>query len=149
MTKLWDEATVKRLQAKNGAAKALTSPKARKPRQQASGKPKANKKLSAGEETLANQLTALRITGWIREYRFDPKRRWRADFAFPSFALLVEVEGGIWQMGRHQTGTGFAADLEKYNAAVLAHWAVLRYSTEMVMNGTAAREIVEFVEYLG
>ena len=37
-----------------------------------------------------------------REYRFEPMRRWRADFAHLASRTLLEVEGGLYQQGRHQ-----------------------------------------------
>ena len=64
----------------------------------------------------------------VREHRFDDKRRWRFDFAWPSSRVAVELEGGLYTRGRHMRPTGFAADCEKYNAAALAGWTVLRYT---------------------
>lgn len=61
------------------------------------------------------------------EYHFHPERRWRADFAFVDERVLVEIEGGVWTRGRHTRGRGFVRDCEKYNAATLAGWAVLRF----------------------
>lgn len=59
------------------------------------------------------------------EYRFHAIRKWRFDFMFqPDIAL--EVEGGIWSGGRHTRGTGFKADIEKYNTAVELGWKILR-----------------------
>ncbi len=72
-----------------------------------------------------------------REWRFHPERKWRFDFAWPSLMLAVEVEGGTWKVGRHQTGKGFAADCEKYNAAAILGWRVLRYTTDMVESNEA------------
>jgi len=63
-----------------------------------------------------------------REYRFDPERRWRFDYAWPSLKVAVEIEGGIWIRGRHVRPTGYLADLEKYNRAVVLGWRVLRYA---------------------
>lgn len=59
-------------------------------------KPKARSK---GEEGLEMALEGLEMAlqganapPWVSEYRFDPKRRYRADFAFLEARLLVEVE---------------------------------------------------------
>ena len=60
------------------------------------------------------------------EYKFHPKRKWRADFAILSANLLIEVEGGAYSNGRHTRGSGFIADIEKYNAALLAGFRVYR-----------------------
>ncbi len=46
------------------------------------------------------------------EFRFHPKRRWRADFAHLPSRTLIEIEGGIYVNGRHNRAAGFAADLE-------------------------------------
>ena len=65
------------------------------------------------------------------EYKFHATRKWRFDWAEPDLKLAVEVEGvthfgkGI---GRHQSATGIEGDMEKYNAAALLGWTVLRFS---------------------
>ena len=69
---------------------------------------------------------ALRGPPLEREYRFAPPRRWRFDFAHPASRFAVEVEGGIWNRGRHNRPKGFIADCEKYSAAALAGWTVVR-----------------------
>lgn len=61
-----------------------------------------------------------------REFRFDEKRRWRADFAHLPSRTLIEIEGGIWIRGRHNRPAGFVADLEKYLEATLSGWTVVR-----------------------
>jgi very-short-patch-repair endonuclease len=75
---------------------------------------------------LAASLRTAGIEGWHEEYQFHPTRRWRFDFAWPDHRLSLEVEGGVWSGGRHTRGAGFVADCEKYNAATLAGWRVLR-----------------------
>lgn len=83
------------------------------------------------------QITASGLSPPVREYPFASPRRWRADFAWPDCRLLVEIEGGTWSGGRHTRGAGYAKDAEKYNAAALLGWRVLRFTGEMVRDGTA------------
>jgi len=70
------------------------------------------------------------IPGWQREYRFHPKRKWRFDYAHPELMIAVETEGGVWVQGRHIRGKGYINDMEKYNAAQLLGWKVLRYTPQ-------------------
>ena len=95
---------------------------------------------SIGESTLANQLRVLKI-GFEQEYKFHPKRKWRADFHIVGKKILVEVEGGVWSGGRHTRGKGYIGDMEKYNAAVVMGFQVLRFSTEQVKSGLAVQQI--------
>ena len=67
----------------------------------------------------------------VKEFKFHPKRRWRFDLAWPELKLAIEIEGGVWIRGRHVRGRGFKEDCEKYNAAVLLGWKVLRYTPDM------------------
>lgn len=75
-----------------------------------------------------NELQTLLID-WKPEYRFHPVRRWRFDFANPEFKIAIEYEGGVWRRGRHIRPVGFINDCDKYNAAALHGWTVLRYTT--------------------
>lgn len=61
-----------------------------------------------------------------REYRFHPDRRWRFDLAWPDHLVAAEIEGGVWVRGRHNRGSGFICDCEKYNAAAELGWLVIR-----------------------
>jgi hypothetical protein len=62
----------------------------------------------------------------VEEYRFAPPRRWRFDYSWVDAKVALEVEGGAWIRGRHTRGKGFVADMDKYNAAVVQGWRVLR-----------------------
>lgn len=77
----------------------------------------------------------------VREYRFDETRRWRFDFAWPAQKVAVEVDGGTWVGGRHTSGSGFAADIEKLNRATTLGWRVLRYTTTMIREGNVLGDI--------
>ena len=96
--------------------------------------------MSELEETTAIHIRAFRqerpsVPMPIREYRFDPLRRWRFDFAWPAQLMAIEVEGGTWRRGRHNRAVGFEKDCEKYNAAAMAGWRVLRYTGKMINGG--------------
>ena len=93
------------------------------------------------ERMLAAQLEHCGCMPPVFEYRFAPPRKWRADLAYVQQRILIEIEGGRWNGGRHTRPKGYEADLEKYNAAVIAGFKVLRYTPEQVKNWTAAQEI--------
>lgn len=78
------------------------------------------------------------------EYRFHPKRKWRIDYAWPSFKLAVEIEGGIWTRGRHNRPVGYLRDAEKYNQLTMDGWALLRFTPDGVRNGTAISVIMNW-----
>lgn len=66
--------------------------------------------------------------GMVTEYRFHPTRLWRFDFAWPDKKVAVEYEGGVYQRGSHQHLDRYTSDCQKYNAAQLLGWIVLRYT---------------------
>jgi very-short-patch-repair endonuclease len=51
------------------------------------------------------------------------------------------VEGGIWVNGRHNRGSGFRRDAEKYNAAAIAGWRLLRFDDRAIHSGAALKTI--------
>jgi hypothetical protein len=93
--------------------------------------------MSRLEDELARQLEGAGLPTPVREMRFDDTRAWRFDFAWPAPMVALEVEGATWAGGRHTRGRGFEADCEKYNAAALAGWTVLRVTGAMVRDGRA------------
>jgi hypothetical protein len=92
----------------------------------------------------------------IPEYKFDPDRKWRFDYAWlenhgnASFDLpdimtpfiALEVEGGIWTGGRHNSGAGFIRDMEKYNEASALGWRIIRCPPEALLT-TATANLVK------
>jgi hypothetical protein len=68
----------------------------------------------------------------VAEHRFHPTRLWRFDYAWPKEKLALEVEGGIWVGGRHNSPTGFFKDLEKYNAAAVLGWRIIRLTPNSI-----------------
>lgn len=97
----------------------------------------------SGEALFAFQAKASKLPPAEREFRFDPTRRWRFDFAWPDPRVALEVEGATWIGGRHTRGAGFEADCEKYSAAAIYGWCVIRATTGQVKRGDAIAWVSE------
>lgn len=94
---------------------------------------------------LLYNLRTERLPEPATEHVFHPKRKWRFDAAYVEEKVAVEIEGGTgWKRdepSRHLTPSGFAGDVEKYNAAAILGWAVLRFTPTMLRDGTAIETI--------
>lgn len=76
------------------------------------------------------------------EYQFAKPRRWRFDFAWLELKVAWEIEGGTWTgNGRHTSGVGYKKDCQKYNAAAILGWMVIRTTTDMVASGEALESL--------
>jgi len=71
----------------------------------------------------------------------DLGREWRADLAYPSEWILIEIEGGTWVRGRHSRGAGYEDDCEKYDVATLMGYRVYRFTSNQVKRGIVPRVI--------
>jgi very-short-patch-repair endonuclease len=100
---------------------------------------------SEGEETLALHLRSYNLP-FEREVRFHETRQWRFDFVvgLTDWMIAVEVEGGAYT-GGHKRGAAADTDCEKSNAAVLAGWKVLRFTTAQVLDCRAIDAILAAV----
>lgn len=97
-----------------------------------------------------------KAAGWPkpeREHRFHPVRKWRFDFAWvdaldkfpfepPRERTALEIQGGIWNRGKHGRGSGILKDYEKLNAAQALGWRVLQLTPQQVRKG----ELREWLE---
>jgi very-short-patch-repair endonuclease len=97
--------------------------------------------MSELEETLLLHIKAAGLPTPEREVRFAPPRRWRFDLAYVPQRIAIEVDGGTYIQGRHSRGAGYANDCRKRNAATIAGWTVLNFTTEMVVSGEALAQI--------
>lgn len=71
----------------------------------------------------------------VREYEFSTWRRWRFDYAIPSYRIAIEVEGGLFHPnGRHIRPEGFRRDMEKYNEAAILGWTLLRVEPNALLS---------------
>lgn len=102
-------------------------------------------KQSQGESLFAWQIRGAKLPDPLVEYRFHPTRKWRFDFAWPDLKIAAEIEGGAWSGGRHTRGYGFEKDCEKYNAALLLGWRVLRFTTRQVKSELALETTAELL----
>lgn len=82
------------------------------------------------EKQVEFDMRALGVPAWEREYKFCPTRKWRLDFAWPDRKLALEVEGK-----GHEKWNRYHSDMEKYNAAALDGWTLLRVSWLMIKEG--------------
>jgi hypothetical protein len=73
-------------------------------------------------------------------------RKWAFDFAFLDHKIALEVEGGIWIAGGHSRGSGVKKDMEKYNAAAVLGWRVLRVEPKNLCTNDTA-QLVHFCIY--
>lgn len=71
----------------------------------------------------------------VTELKFHPLRKWRFDYAWPLQMVALEVEGGVFAGGRHTRGRGFVADMEKYNAAAVLGWKLIRCTPQQLSRG--------------
>jgi len=74
---------------------------------------------------------------------------WRFDFAWPSIAFAVEVEGVTASGGRHQRIGGFIVDIEKYHHALALGWTVYRTTGKLIKNGQSLNLIEQIVKKRG
>lgn len=99
-------------------------------------------------------LWAVRQAGYgepEREFRFHEKRKWRFDWAWPGAKVAFEREGGRWRtikgvrflVSRHSSEKGYSDDCEKYNAAAVSGWAVIRATPQMMRDGRALAALLE------
>lgn len=106
-------------------------------------KERAKAEREALELAMLQQIKALRLdAGMHRQYRFDPRRYWAADFAWPDRRLMLEIDGGVFTQGGHNRGTGYTKDRERDAEATLAGWRVFRATGEQVHKGMAADWLV-------
>ena len=118
------------------------------------GAPSRKSRLEAAAESLLIEVAKKlgKPLVWQREFRFNPDRRWRADFYvhFDGDQLggcLIEVEGLTRfgnHLGRHQDAVGFEKDCRKYLAAMLGGWTVFRFTENMLADGTFESALIEF-----
>ncbi len=70
------------------------------------------------------------------EHRLVPGRRWRADVAWPSHKVALEIMGGVHVSGHHVRGPEYENDCWKQLIATTVGWTVLPVTWDMIRNHT-------------
>lgn len=105
-------------------------------------RPSSNR--SAAEDAFEEAIIQIGAQGqYVREYRFSDETDHRADFAFPQWRILVEIDGNIWVKGGHSSGAGILRDIAKTNLAAVNGWTLLRFDT-----GTIRRDMAGCIDIL-
>jgi len=105
------------------------------------------KKVSHIEERFARQLGYLGIA-YDREFLAIPERKFSFDFVIKNTNVLIEIQGGTWQVTRtgHSSGAGIKRDCIKSNLAQANGLILFKFTSDMVQSG----EAIEFLaNYLG
>ena len=110
---------------------------------------RANEAIARQYELFRRTLESFTGCQVVAEHKFHDTRKWRIDFAIIDLKIGIEIEGGVWSGGRHTLGNGFIEDMEKYNAATMMGYQVIRFSTEQVKSGKAIKQIEKMVGDLG
>jgi len=105
-------------------------------------------KKSSAEQKLLYQMQTMELPTPESEFKFSNDRKWRFDFAWYDVMLAVEVEGGVFNQGRHTRPKGFENDCVKYNEAAIMGWTVLRYPITLINSGFAVKQIEEAYDRL-
>lgn len=100
------------------------------------------------QEILALQL-AERGVEIQTEYPFHPRRKYKADIYVPSHRLIVEVDGGGAQHGRHHRNQGYEDDRERDWLALMLGFTVLRVTTRQVLTNRAIDMVMQLLEQRG
>jgi very-short-patch-repair endonuclease len=102
------------------------------------------------------QCRALQLPPVFAQWRFEnskhpnsASRKWRADFVFPDYKLLVEVDGGVWIRGAHGHPADIIRNMTKGNDAALLGFTVLHFTPAEVTSGHAVAFTQKVLETRG
>ena len=79
------------------------------------------------QKYLMSQIPGVEV---VKEHIFHWTRKWRFDYAMPALKIAIEIDGGVWDYGRHNRPQGYINDMAKINTATSMGWLVLRFTTQ-------------------
>ena len=76
------------------------------------------------------------IDAWENDFqerysRSKRSKRYRLDFAHALSRTGIEIQGGVYNRGRHVTGSGYERDCRKYNLAYTSGWTIFLLTAAM------------------
>jgi hypothetical protein len=90
------------------------------------------------------QCLGLKMPPMLAQWRFTNSKhpnaashKWRCDFVFLEYFVMVEIDGGIWIKGAHGHPTDIIRNMRKQNDAMLLGYTVLRFTPAEVKSGHA------------
>lgn len=85
-----------------------------------------------------------------RQYRPIQGRKFACDFSWPTLKLSVEIHGGAYRGGGHNTASGQAKDFEKHNVMAVAGWTTLYFNTAQLKDAEGcAFQVMDAIVALG
>lgn len=94
---------------------------------------------SVHEDSFWRQIVESGIPLPVRQFEFAKciGRKYRADLAWPDERVLIEVDGGLYNGGRHSNGVGRENDMERDAISCALGWKLMRFSPRHVRSGWA------------
>lgn len=90
------------------------------------------------------------IEAWEKDFherhlKSKRSKRYRLDFAHPQSRTGIEIQGGVYNRGRHVTGSGYERDCKKYNLAYTSGWTIFLLTATMAKDATWLEMIAQHV----
>jgi hypothetical protein len=93
------------------------------------------------ENGFARELEIRGLPKPVRQYRFDPERKWRADFCWPEHRVIADVEGVFSAGGGHRGLGMYLRGIERFNRAAELGFLCFRYTRAEIRDGSAFRQL--------
>lgn len=103
------------------------------------------------KETTGKQFTLLNRVQTPRRDGKNIPNVWRWDFAWPTFGVIVEIDGGVWMPGggAHSHPVDITRNMAKRNDAALAGFFVLSFTPQQVKGGHAIDDTMRMLATRG
>lgn len=80
-----------------------------------------------------------------KEFKFCEARDWRNDYLHEPTRIIIELDGGVFNGGRHVRPQGFIEDCVKLNMATMHGYGVIRIPTGFATDNYLS-QIIKFLQ---